>query len=240
MTRDAQNPAVVKDADAVRKRLKAEAVAVRTRLEALVQRYEASPDLAGQRIQVLFAEMYLFTSRNWLDRLAILPDATFAYLVIPRFFALFEQYVVDVLERPGIDPPIHWSRYHWLARQLTMRSPITLHLLLLSLGVRAHVRYDLGVALHSARSAYLELFQTELPVGTGLDQVLGELAENAFISAALSYVEAHRARQTGWRFLILTIYAAGLRGSRVIWIPVLQNWRRLALRDSIEVTAPQH
>ncbi len=207
------------DNDAI---LRKKAEAVEQELINHTNRFQALAVSETDHIQVLFAELYLLSTRNWLSRLAGRQDSAFAYRVIPIFYERYRAHVLDHLGEPIEAIAPHWRPYHTLARRLTIGSPISAHLLLISLGVRAHVHLDLGLTIHEVEQE-LDLPQAEWSA-TRL-RLFNQLSEEAFSAAAQEYVESHCARQTRWRRFVLRLFRFGLIYLRPIWLRTLQSWR---------------
>lgn len=202
------------------------------RIEADMKRFLDMEDDRNGRIHSLFAGLYVQTTRHWLAELSESGAPEFAYEVIPHFYRLYEEGVLQQLDAPLHDVPWQWRSYHRVARRLTMRSAISAHLLLISLGARAHIRHDLGIAIARA-------LQTCAETGTTVDRhgFAGSLSERAFLGASLDYVDWHRARQSGWRSGVLGLYARGLVRLRRIWVPVMEGWRRAAYDEALVLSA---
>lgn len=209
--------------------------AVKARAEevlSLVERDEAVfgalPDEPGQQVHRLFAGLYRETTARWLQALEDAESPLFTYLVVRRFYNIYQSSVPDHLASGQPHAPVPWRRYHWLAKRLTMRSPITSHLLLISLGARAHVYHDLSEAICLAAQDYRGI------VGNGADfqpervNIIGPVSAKAFFEAALDYVAWHRSRQSGWRRMVLSAYGSGLRVLRPLWLGIFEGWRRHA------------
>src|SRR5690606_31554028 len=94
-------------------------------------------------------------------------------------------------------------------------------LLLISLGARAHTRFDLGRAIHNC----------EPHAADDTDAIFAELSNAAFRRATRCYIDRHRARQRGWRRSVLTLYLLGLLSLEPIWLRVFQRWRKASCRD---------
>ena len=200
-----------------------EAERVQRELEALVARLVAMGPGHPHHVHVLFAELYLCDTVSWLAHLKQTPRAEHAYRVIARFHELYREHVLDRVDRPLHEIAPHWRAYHRLARRLTIRSPISAHLLLLCLGARAHVRFDLGRAIR------------ETGVADDMDALFGQVSDVAFVQATCAFVELHRARQAGWRRLVLVLYGRGLVLLKPVWLSELQRWRRASYRDGRQV-----
>jgi len=214
---------------------KARAEAVERDLARLVEEWQrAGPDHT-HHIHHLFAELYLCTTRNWLAVLDARPDSDYAWHVMHHFFAFYRQGVVDCLDRPEGSIVPHWRRYHRMARRQTIRSPISAHLMLISVGAWAHTRHDLGAAMRMAEA------DPELTPVPGVDgeaadrRVFGRMADRAFSRAAHDYVALHRARQRGWRRFVLGLCAGGLVVLGPLWLGVFRLWR---LRSHETAPAP--
>lgn len=208
---------------------------VLARVEGALSQFTAMSDEPGKQVHCLFAGLYRETTARWLQALTDVEDPLFAYLVIRRFYDIYETSVPENL--PGGQVAVPWRRYHWLANRLTMRSPITTHLVLLSLGVRAHVYHDLAEAIGLAAQDYRSITGHTANYKRERPNVIGSLSQKAFFDAALEYIAWHRTRQSGWRRLILTLYAATLRFLRPFWVRVMEGWRThawdKALGDSL-------
>lgn len=211
------------------------AEAVLGQLEADIRRFSDMPDTPNGRIHVLFAGLYRETTTQWLNALARSPAPDFAYAVMRRFYDLYETGVLDQLDRPLTEVPRQWRNYHRLARRLTGRSPISLHLVLLYLGARAHVRRDLAIAIRQAARDF-----AGRPGGTELmrEELISTLSEQAFFRASLDFVEVHRRQQSGWRLAVLNGYALGLRVLKPVMVLVIESWRGAAYRDAFRPVAP--
>ncbi len=216
---------------------KGDAEAVLGQLEEIIHRFHGAPDTANVRIHCLFAGLYRETTTQWLAALEQTPAPDFAYLVMRRFYDLYDLGVLQRLDVPLEEVPRQWRKYHWLARRLTMRSPISLHLLLISLGVRAHIRHDLGIAIRQAACGH----ESETGRDATREELIGTLSQQAFFRAALDFVDWHRTRQRGWRRAVLGLYALGLRMLKPVWVTVMEAWRGAAYRDAFRpvATAPQ-
>ncbi|MEQ9676218.1 MAG: DUF5995 family protein [Roseovarius indicus] len=211
------------------------AEAILGRIEADMQRFLDMEDDRNGRVHSLFAGLYVQTTRHWLAELAESEAPEFAYAVIPRFYALYEEGVLRHLETPVRQVPRQWRMYHRLARRLTMRSPISVHLALISLGARAHIRHDLGIAIAQVLRE-VGAGRLTIPV-VDREQFVGSLSARAFLKAALDYVDWHRQRQSGWRWGVLGGYGRGLIVLRRIWVPVMEGWRRRAYDDGEALVA---
>ena len=211
--------------------LKKDAQAVLGKIEANIAHYDALPDERGKRIHCLFVRLYRETTIQWLAALDRCGNPDFAYRALRHFYDLYQEGVVNRWEAPIASIPRAWRTYHRLARRLTMRSPITSHLLVISLGARAHIRHDLGIAILRAAHEHHENEGVWPDIQRG--DLFGGISEQVFLQAALDYVDWHRQRQRGWRYSVLTTYATGLRALRSIWLPVMEGWRAVSLRDAL-------
>lgn len=203
------------------------AEAVIGRIEADMQRFLEMPDEPNGRVHSLFAGLYLETTKRWIAGLSDFASPEFAYTVITHFYALYEDCVLRELDTPLSQVAPQWRLYHRLSRRLTMRSAISSHLLLISLGARAHTRHDLASAIARAAEDYAD------PDIARREHLIGALSARAFREAALDYVAWHRQRQSGWRYGVLSLYARGLKVLRFIWVPVMEGWRQAAYADAV-------
>ena len=70
-------------------------------LEAIISEWSKAGH--GNGIDVLSAEIYVCTTRNWLMRLERRSDSTYAYHVICNFLELFHDFVVGgVVDQSGL------------------------------------------------------------------------------------------------------------------------------------------
>ena len=194
------------------------ALAVRDSLETLTREWQSLPPDHPDHIHALFSELYLCSTRNWLARLATEEDTEFAYRVMAEFFS---RYHANVHAAPGAAMP-HWRPYRWLARRIGIRAPSSLHLLLISLGVRAHVRFDMGRSMRAVEAA---MGIGEAANAARRARLFDTLSNDVFLAASREFIELHMARQRGWRRFTLSLYRAGLHGLAPIWLATFQRWR---------------
>lgn len=184
--------------------VRAQAFQVVQSLGALVEEFSAPGH--PHAVQAYFATLYLETTKSWLRTLPQMPDPALAYRVIPVFFALYQERVVDRLDAPLAQITPHWRRYHRQARRMGADASPLARLWLVALAARAHTHLDLGEAI-------LQVEQQTGPVRPAEWQsMFGSLAARAFIEGA-------RASYAGQR---LGASAAALHP---FWVPVLQGWR---------------
>ncbi|MBF9044638.1 hypothetical protein HKCCE4037_14940 [Rhodobacterales bacterium HKCCE4037] len=203
----------------------------------------ADPD-GPDHIHYLFAELYLAVTRRWLALLAERQDSAFAYRVICHFLRLYRLECVDRLTQPLDTVSPHWRAYHRLARHQTIRSPITAHLILISVGARAHTHGDLGRAMCLAEEEMGSAVGKAAPaLDAERQRIFGEISDKAFYGAARDYTALQHSRHRGWRRIILRIYGIGLVLLKPVWMPTFQRWRRvghaqaLAARDTTDRSA---
>lgn len=217
---------------------KAHAQEVLPLVEDAMRQFSAMPDKPGQQVHCLFAGLYRETTSRWLQPLGDVENPLFPYLVVRRFYDIYARSVPGHLTGEHTQAPMPWRRYHWLAKRLTMRSPITSHLLLISLGVRAHVYHDLSVAIGLAAQDYRDIVGHAVDFPRERPNVIGPISEKAFFVAALDYIDWHRRRQTGWRRLVLMLYAKTLRGLGPFWLRIMEGWRSHAWAAAIQRESP--
>jgi hypothetical protein len=198
-------------------------------------------ELESFGVHRLFAGLYLRTNRHLLDSFDTLPDPAFSYLAMIRFYELYERYVATpVLCNRSASVP-QWRPYAALASRLTMTSRISAHLQLLSVGARAHTRYDLAEAICLGVADYRRLYGCDPDFRAARSDLLGGATDEAFFDATLEYIAMHRAARRGWRRFVLSFYARFARLSRPLWLPIFQSWRRAAWRDAMASLArPAH
>ena len=100
------------------------------------------------------------------------------------------------------------------------------------MGVRAHTRYDLGVAIARATHDYARLYGRAPNIERYRETIVGRQTGTAFQHAGLDFIDDHRRQQTGWRRFVLAVFHAGLRGLSWLWMPIFQHWRRAAWADA--------
>lgn len=208
------------------------ALETRQLIEADFASFSAMPDLPGQKVHSLFAGLYRETIIQWLRAIEGIGAPLFTNLVVRRFYEIYELSVPECLGQPARAIPRPWQTYHWLSNRLTIRSPIFLHLLLLSMGARAHTRHDLAEAISHAARQYSQLTGREVDFERERPNIIGPISARAFFSAALDYVEMHRSQRRGWRYVVLSIYGVILRVLRPLWLGVFEGWRRRAWVDA--------
>lgn len=186
----------------------------------------------AHHIHHLFAELYLCTTRCWLARLSPRNDSEYAYRVICHFLDLYKIHVLDQLDQPLSNIEAYWRRYHKMARRQTIRSPISAHLVLISVGARAHTHGDLGRAMNLAEQDLGHRTEVDTKEPAERMKIFGSISNKAFFDAALENVAIQHARQTGWRRLILKLCRIGLHVLKPIWIPVFQYWRRTGYAEA--------
>lgn len=213
-----------------------QAQAARAELEALTDRWSSRDKDDPQHIHSLFSELYLCTTEHWLRLLAGGTHSQSSYQTIAVFYGLYKQRVVDRLDAPLQDIEPHWRLYHRLARRLTIRSPITLHLMLVSLGVRAHTLYDLGEALLDTerRGGFASVRDLSMH-----RRFFEETSNAAFLAASAEFIDRHLSRQTGWRRWVLSVYRIGLFKLRPVWLGTLQHWRRSGYKRARGLPGPR-
>lgn len=217
---------------------KAHAQEVLPLVEEAMRQFSAMPDKPGQQVHCLFAGLYRETTKRWLHALNKAEDPLFTYLVVRRFYDVYEQGVPAHLEGGKRDAPLAWQRYHWLAKRLTMRSSITSHLLLISLGARAHTYHDLSTAVQSGAQDYRHIFGQPVDLEQERLNIIGPISAQAFFDAAQDYVVWHRTRQTGWRYVVLSVYGPILQALRPLWLSIFEGWRSHAWAAAIQRESP--
>ncbi|MFN3171667.1 MAG: hypothetical protein ACE37E_13370 [Hyphomicrobiales bacterium] len=192
------------------------------------------PDEPGQQVHCLFAGLYRETTKRWLQALNNAENPLFTYLVVRRFYDVYEQGVPAHLKAGRLKAPLPWRGYHWLAKRLTMRSSITMHLLLISLGARAHTYHDLSTAVQLGAQDYRDIFGHAVDLEQERLNIIGPVSAKAFFDAAQDYVSWHRTRQTGWRHAVLSVYGPILHALRPLWLNIFEGWRSHAWEIAIK------
>ncbi|WP_323768810.1 MULTISPECIES: hypothetical protein [Roseobacteraceae] len=212
---------------------RAKAEGIERELYAITEALIAAGPSHPHHIHHLFAELYLSTTRCWLARLSRRDDSEYAYRVICHFLQLYRDQVLERMDHPLENIAAHWHRYHQMARRQTIQSPISAHLVLISVGARAHTHGDLGRAMCMAEEDLGHPREACSALQADRKKIFGQISDEAFYHAALDYVTLHRARQTGWRSWILGLYRMGLFVLKPVWLPVFQRWRRTGYAEAV-------
>ena len=186
----------------------------------------------GIGVECLFAGLFASTLRRLVTAFDRLDDPAFAYLTVLRFFDLYEDYVARPASGERGTTAAQWRRYAVWVRRLDMASPIGAHLWLISLGARAHTRHDLAEAVCLAAHDYRRAHGRGPDLAAARPVLLGPHTSQAFLEAALEYIDLHRRQRRGWRRLVLGLYASCILVTRPLWLGVFQSWRRSAWRDA--------
>ncbi|MEX3008554.1 DUF5995 family protein [Hoeflea sp. TYP-13] len=194
--------------------------------------FDALSDEPGRRVHSLFAGLYRCTTQSWLSHLTAHPNPAFAYLVIIRFYDLYRKVTVAISANDTQNLPHYWRRYFNLAKSQTIKTPISHHLVLISLATWAHTRHDLAIAVRQAYEDYKTQFGEKPDLETYKSSVTGGETGAAFCEAALDFIEIHHRAQIGWRHIVLGFYSANIRILRFVWLPVFQSWRKAAWNDA--------
>lgn len=218
-------------------RWKTRAETVDGELCTMIEAFRATGPDHPHHIHQLFAELYLCTTRHWLARLADREDSEYAYRVICHFLQFYKDHVLDRIDHPLDTIAPHWRNYHRMARRQTIRSPISAHLILISVGARAHTHGDLGHAMSLAEKDIAHRCGSGSASLAERQKIFGGIADDAFYHAALDYVALHHARQAGWRRIVLKLYRVGLYTLRPVWLSVFQWWRRTGYGKVVAATA---
>jgi hypothetical protein len=213
--------------------VRARAEDVPRQLEAIIAEWTKAGH--GNGIHILFAELYLCTTRNWLTRLERRSDSTYAYHVICNFLELFHDFVVSgVVDQSG-HVPVHWDWYRRLSARLTATSSILAQLTLVFLGARAHTHHDLGLAMvkadqHSSITRHAPMTHTPA--------IFRPMSSEAFFQASLDFVQLQRTRNSGRNSAYLWIIECGLVATKPAWLLMFQSWRRSGYHNARRATVP--
>ena len=202
-------------------------------LEAIISEWSKAGH--GNGIDVLSAEIYVCTTRNWLMRLERRSDSTYAYHVICNFLELFHDIVVGgVVDQSG-HVPVHRDWYRRLSARLTTKSSILAQLTLVFLGARAHTPHDLGLAMVKADQH--SLVTRHAPV-THTPAIFGPMSSEAFLLASLDFVQLQRTRTSGRNSAYLWIIQCGLVATKPALLLMFQSWRRSGYHNARKATVP--
>ncbi|MAM61479.1 DUF5995 family protein [Maritimibacter sp. UBA3975] len=200
-------------------------------LEQVFDRFAAMPDKPGAQVHVLFARLYRCTTLCWLAALDEVEAPDLAYWAILRFYEAYQTGVLACRDAPMADVPRPWRKYHRLARRITMRAPMSLHIMLVSLGVRAHVRHDLGPAIHAAERD-LAASGAQMPFRPAGAVLHGAHADRAFVTAIHAFVAIHGDHPSKWRRFWLAQCDKGLFALSPVWLGTFEGWRRASRNDA--------
>lgn len=184
----------------------------------------------------VFAHLYYHSTLQWLSHLEGKEDVHLLYLLIEKFYALYDHHVTQVVDenRPKTAP--HWQPYFNTVRKLDA-SPNSLTMLrVASAGARAHVRYDLADAIIAAaldyQKRYNRLPDLNLARRTHLEAATSKIFERAMFSFTMGET-THIERFLPSNKLILR----HSNHMRHLWVPMLQWWRRSAWSDAVKFLA---
>jgi hypothetical protein len=197
-------------------------------LALVARRFAAMPDVPGAQVHVLFAQLYRCTTLSWLSALEEAEAPDLAYRTIVHFYTAYEEGVLACRTLPLAQVPRPWRKYHWLARRLTMRAPMTLLVLLVSLAARAHVRHDLGPAI---RAAEADCLACEGGARDG-SVLYGPRSDRTFMEAARTFVSLFEDHPSRWRRFWLAQCDRGLLALGPVWLGTFQGWRRASHDDA--------
>lgn len=188
---------------------------------------------SGATHHLAFVQLYFHTTRLWLNHLKDQPDSHIGYMVIERFYDLYDLYVGRMIDGRSAQTARHWARYFELLNVLQNGGTPARQWQLVALGARAHTRYDLGEAMYRAFIDYRDI-HGDVPDREAFRQVLLDPKTDAvFVSAARDFFAMPRTRREAPDMRGAPILHLGTDLFRRLWVPAFQYWRRAAWADAI-------
>lgn len=205
-----------------------------TALQAAIARLEALPDDPGGRIHAVFARLYLASTRGWLAALAPLQDPDPVSRMIAAFWGFYQRGVLDVVEGRSDTVPPAWQAYHRAAGRITLMAPFPVLLWVLSLGIHAHVRRDIGCSIVEAERSYAR-DHGHPPAEDAFEAVFDRRQiRRLFRRATLEFIRDEHPMARPINRLWLHASWAATWVLLPIWFGVFQHWRRASYRDAIQ------
>lgn len=177
----------------------------------------------------LFANLYYHTTHRWLEHLAGQTDPILAYLVIERFYDLYDLYVRQVIEEKRTDTAPQWKPYFKVAARIKKHPSRIARAQLAFLGARAHTRYDLAEAIMGAWQAYVDTFDHYPDLTQFRELMLSDETSPVFFSAAIDFASPFETSSQNLGANPLRPAASVLRH---LWLPAFQFWRHAAWKDA--------
>lgn len=181
----------------------------------------------------LFAHLYYHSTLQWLDHLKGKQDVHFLYLLIEKFYALYDHHVTQVVEGKRTQVAQHWQPYFTMVRRLDASHNSLTMLRVARTGARAHVRYDLADAIICAALDYKKRYGA-LPDLSQARQLHMEAATSKIFERAMFNFTigetAHMERQLAGDALLMK-HSARLGH---LWRPMLHWWRTRAWQDAVQ------
>jgi hypothetical protein len=186
-----------------------------------------------QDTHAAFAQLYFHSTRRWLDHLEDQADAHIGYMVIERFYDLYDLYVRQVIDGRSTQTAAHWIPYFRLSDSLGDRQTAAGHWRLLFLGARAHVRYDLAEAVYFTYRDYSGIHGRSPSRDRFRHLLLGPKTDAVFLSAARDFVSSRQPTRHGVGAHGNHMVHLGTDWLRRFWVPAFQHWRRAAWADAL-------
>ena len=194
-------------------------------LAEVVDWLDVQPDEPDLRVHCLFARLYHYDTKYWLEKLDQDEDAEFLKLFIARFMDAYFKQVIDVLKQQEGTEIGNWDVYFRRTEKLTMRSNIFSHLLIVVTAFNTHITRDIPEILDQTSKDYENLFGR--PIDLERNRILFfDLANrDVFLNALLEFIAFHRTHQSVFRRKTLGFFVKLLGRTSKIWWPVLNGWR---------------
>ena len=135
-----------------------------------------------------FIRAYYHSTEGWLEFARKADSGAFLHTLIVSFFAIYKRDVHSNIMQTGSTPvPHHWRPYFDLARKAAKRPEAYVRALGLFFGARAHVRFDLGMALVDTYLAFDARGEAVPELDTLRGELLGVSSSQLFSGAARRY-----------------------------------------------------
>ncbi len=201
--------------------------------------FESQPDEPDVRIHCLFARLYLYDTKNWINTSTLGLDSDFLKLFIAQFIDGYFKQVVDVVRRGDDVDNSQWKKYFKRTEKLTMRSNIFSHLAVVITAFYEHICHGIPDALYQSARDYEDLFGHPIDLSANRSLYIDPSNRDIFLTALLEFMVYHQKHQSTFRSLMLACFANLVRMTTRIWWPILNGWRRSSW-ESFEKRITQH
>jgi len=176
----------------------------------------------------LFALLYYFTTKSWLEFARTCPDPVLMGLLVLHFFRLYEGYVLSGTAGRGENIAHHRRHHVRLLDHSRSRKPLLAGIVLL-IGIRTHIRYDLAEAICDVHDSYTGLYRRKPDMRLLRSMIFGEGSNRVFRRACLEFFRTKAA--SGDLPARVLLHLAG--AFDWLWMPVFQWLRRSAWLEAM-------
>lgn len=187
--------------------------------------YKSDDDDATGR-HILFARLYYYTTKQWIAYADRSEDPELIYLIIDRFYRLYENYVLN-FDKGHSTTSQHWKIHLDIINDVGRRRRQIYLIKALFLGIRAHTRFDLAEAICDAHTLYVQLHGKDPSKNLLYSMLFGRHANCMFRDASVEF-----ATSLTPQFKHQVILKSILKFSSHLWMPAFQAARKLAWRES--------